>query len=236
MKFTLNKEAAQTNIEVGGVPRVNLLPASVTAKRALRSLLVSWGIRLGFAVVALIAAVAAMLGWQAMIAMQLSEAKAQGDAYLQEIASKGDIQSLMNTERSLEEFVEESMSTDISWVNARTLIEQHLPEGTTLFGFNLTVGGVPSGEPAEAVGLSGTVTVCSPIQLMVPYLRDTFSVEGLMDVRAVSGEETDDRGYVYTVDIVFSQLIYLSIDGEDEDTPEAYQDPEAEVATGEDTE
>lgn len=216
MKFTLKKQPAELKIDAGGVPRVDLLPREIVAKRAQRDLMKTWGVRTLLAILVLVVAVAGMLAWQGVTAMRLANAQTQGLNLLTEIGAKAEIQELVNAEVHLDGFTKEALATDLPWVESVGKILEKFPEGASLCAYALTSGAAPSGDPSLQVGLSGTFVICGPFPSAIPYLRDATSVAGVMHATVLQGEyDPTLNTYAHTIYVEFDQSVYVSVAEED---------------------
>lgn len=226
MKFTLTREKNTQELQVGGAPRVNLLPRAVAEQRAQRSLLIQWGVRIGAAVGVLALAVAGMFAWQGVVTLQLGTAEAEGDRAIAQIAERGEIQRLLDTENELQTFAEDALATHLVWNNTLAMVRTHFPADATLCGFNLTAGDMPEGDPTEQMGISGTVEICGPFPSAIPFLAGIRAEEQVTHSSVLNGKfDTSIQTYRHTLAISLDQTVYTSVQGELADADQA---PETE--------
>lgn len=212
MKFTLKKESAAADIQVGGAPRVNLLPRAVAEKRAQRALLFQWAVRIGGALAVLVLAVAGMFAWQGIVTLQLGNVQAEGARALEQIAAKSDIQQLLDTENELQSFAEDAVVTHLVWAETMGSIVAHVPEGSALCGFSLMAGNAPEGEPEEQTGLSGAVEICGASSSAIPFLANVIGNDNVLSAAVVEGEfDTQLMLYRHTLAITLDQTVYQSV-------------------------
>lgn len=209
----LTRSPKQADTQVGGVPSVNLLPASVQAKRAQTRILRQWGVRLVAAVALVAVCSAGLFAWQTVTEMRVLAVQAEGNQLLTRISAEHEIGALMQQESDLAAFHDEAMATDVEWTLALASLKQHLPADAKLLGFDLKSGAQPEGAPDEQIGLTGTVTVGDNFATPVPLLRALEQVPGLTRIEGFTGESPDgpDRNfYLHNLSVTFDQTIYTS--------------------------
>lgn len=237
MDLLPKKKTATPKIVSGGVPRVNLLPREVIAKREQSGVIKSWGVRVAAAAVIVAVGVFGMFAWQAVTTLRLGATQAEGTSLLTQIGSKSEIQQLINTESSLGSFEKKALATDFGWVESLQRLLAKFPEGSTLCSFDLTGGAAPAGDPETQVGLSGVFTMCGSAASVIPYLRDATSVDGVLAVTIVDSTYDQELGlYTHTIAVQFDQTIYAGAEKKKSDaaaapaeTPPA-EAPEEEAA------
>lgn len=232
MDLLPKKKAADPKIVAGGVPRVNLLPRDVIAKREQSGAIKSWGVRVAVAVVVVAVGVFGMFAWQAVTTLRLAATQAEGMSLLSQIGAKAEIQQLLNTESSLGVFEKNALATDFAWAESVQRLLAKFPEGSSLCSFDLTGGAAPSGEPDAQVGLSGVFTICGSFVSAIPYLRDATSVDGVLAATIVDSTYDQTLGlYTHTIAVQFDQTIYAGAAKKKNDTVEApAETPSAETA------
>lgn len=225
MDLLPKKKTAAPKIVSGGVPRVNLLPREVIAKREQSGMIKSWGVRVAAAVVVVAAGAFGMFGWQAITALRLAATQAEGMSLLSQIGAKAEIQQLVQTESNLGAFEMNALATDLSWTESVQKILAKFPEGAWLCRFELASGAAPSGDAEAQVGLSGVFSICGSFPSAIPYLRDATSVDGVLSAVVLDGKyETDISAYVHQIAIEFDQTIYLG-DKKNKDSAGAESEP-----------
>ena len=209
MDLLPKKKTAAPKIVSGGVPRVNLLPREVIAKREQSGVVKSWGVRVAAAAVIVAVGVFGMFAWQTVTALRLGATQAEGMSLVTQIGTKAEIQQLINTESSLGSFEKKALATDFGWVESLQRLLAKFPEGSTLCSFDLTGGAAPAGDPETQVGLSGVFTMCGSAASVIPYLRDATSVDGVLAVTIVDSTYDQALGlYTHTIAVQFDQTIY----------------------------
>ncbi len=208
MEFTLRKEK-QPQIRVGGTPRVDLLPNEVTQQRVQRQILKSWALRIGGALAIVALVCVGLFGWQAASVLQLTAVRAEGQTLVSQISTKSDIQAILAAEQTLTGLRGEATATQLSWSKALGKIHSALPAEAWVCSFSLTVGGAPSGEPEQGIGLAGNVDVCGSFPSAIPFLHDIESVDGVSRVTIVSSQWEDEiSAYRHTILVQLDQTIY----------------------------
>ncbi|MCA0346660.1 MAG: hypothetical protein LCH31_06460 [Actinobacteria bacterium] len=237
MDLLPKKKTATPKIVSGGVPRVNLLPREVIAKREQSGMIKSWGVRVAATAVIVAVGVLGMFAWQAVTTLRLGATQAEGTSLLTQIGSKSEIQQLINTESSLGSFEKKALATDFGWVESLQRLLAKFPEGSTLCSFDLTGGAAPAGDPETQVGLSGVFTMCGSAASVISYLRDATSVDGVLAVTIVDSTYDQTLGlYTHTIAVQFDQTIYTGAEKKKSDAAEApaeappAEEPEEEAA------
>jgi hypothetical protein len=112
-------------------------------------------------------------------------------------------------------FRAEAMATDLAWAPVLAKISGTLPAGTTLTGFDFTVGGAPQGDdPTSEQGIVGTVSFDSPTPLdIVPIIRSLRAVDGVLyaDGEAVTTSQVSADRFAYLLSVDFDQTVYSAI-------------------------
>jgi hypothetical protein len=198
-----------------GPARVNLMPRSEVARRERDVLMRRWvWIALGAVIVALLI-IAAAFAFKFVAEEGLAAEQARTNVLLTEMTSLSDVSQALATESELTDFRRDAMASDLAWSPVIAAVNGVLPPGTTLTGFNLTIGGAPLGEdPTLEQGLVGTMTIDSPTPLdIVAIIRSLRAVEGVLhaDGQSVtSSQQTVDR-FTYLIDVQFDQLVYSNL-------------------------
>ncbi|HEY3339442.1 MAG TPA: hypothetical protein VGK18_13140 [Propionicimonas sp.] len=145
---------------VGGVPRLNLLPAREVERRARRGLWRRW-MRVAYsAFITVVIEVAFGANWAGQLASEQS-AEAATSAQLQsELAGYSPVIEVSSNLRSLEAYRAQAGSNDQDWSALMADIKAVLPPGVVLIGFKLAPGAspVPGAEASAQVGVKGTLT------------------------------------------------------------------------------
>lgn len=227
MEFTRVKKTQQ--IEVGGTPRVNLLPLAVVEQRAQRALLRDWLIRVVGVVVVVGVVCLGIFGWQVVTMTAQANVTQAGDTLLAQIADKREIQQLLDEDSAIQNYSAEAMSTRLSWVDALARITQALPAGATVCAYELAAGGAPAEDPLTTPGLAGTVQLCGAFASASPFLSAISEIEGVLSVRAVSAQQDSDGGtFTHIIAVVLDQRVYASVQDAEAEDAAAAADTDAE--------
>lgn len=203
-------------LQVGGVPRVNLLPRQVIAKRAQTKLFTSWGIRIFAAALVVAVACVGLFAWKTVSAAQLAAAQSEGDTLITQIAAESDTQLILTEEQELTSFLREAMGPDVVWVPVFEGVRSTFPDGAWIGAFSLQSGGAPASEPTEQVGLTGTISVMGAFSSAVPFLENFRQVAGLTEVTVIDGEwDAEAKAYVHNLKVTFDQTVYSGDDAEE---------------------
>lgn len=194
------------------MPRANLLPKSEVARRERESLTRkwAWGVLAAILIAGILIAGAFYLKWSAD--QRLATEQARTNELLVELASLSETSDALATQAELTGFRAEAMATDLAWEPVVTSVENELPDGVSLTGFDLTVGAMPdSTDPALAPGLSGNIRLDSPTPIdIVQVVRSLRTVETVLyaDGQAVTSSTEDGARYAYLLTVTFNQLVY----------------------------
>lgn len=210
---------ARTTGSTSTTPRVNLLPRSELDRRERERLGATWvRVVIGAVILALVL-VGAGFAWNTFAQQRLLAEQTKTTGLLGEISALSEVSQALSTERNLIDFRAESMGSDIAWTSVMRRVQNAVPSGDELIGFELTPGAVPEAAEAgaddesrdeaasKAVGLTGTVTIQSAgPENMIPFTQALRKIEGVAvsDARALSSGEF----FQYVVDITFDQSVY----------------------------
>lgn len=208
---------SQGALVIAGLPSVNLMPRIEIERRDRSYQLRGWAgwILIGVGVVAL--AMAGAFYLQHAAGERLAEEEARTNALLTEIASLSEVSSALSAQRALEAFRADAMAADLEWEQLHATFTGALPAGVMLQGFDLTAGGVPTGDdPSAEIGLDGTLTFTSPTPVEIVALVRTY--RGLAGVTDADGREVTsaDAGtgaptaYAYVLTVTLDQSLYTS--------------------------
>lgn len=200
---------APRGVQLAGIPRVNLLPASEINRRSNTALARRW------AVIVLIAAavvVALVVGLQALNMFATARLAAERDrstALTQELVELAPVSQTMSATKAIEQQRTDAMSGDLAWRPVLNTLAGGLPAGATITGYALTAGPAPTGDdPTAETGLTGTVTLTSttPVELVTA----TAKLRALEPVRSVDVQALarDEDVFTYTVTVELDQTIY----------------------------
>lgn len=208
----------------GGVPRVNLMPRAELERRERDRLVGRWvWLTLGAIVIAVLI-IGGAFALKFVADQRLTAEQARTTALLSEVASLSEVSEALATEAELAVFRTEAMATDLAWTPVLAKVTGILPEGTTLTGFDLTVGGAPQGDdPTAEQGITGTISIESTTPLdIVPIIRSLRGVEGVLyaDGVSVTESEVSEGRFGYVLNVELDQTVYsgkyaASEEGED---------------------
>ncbi|MHC3000389.1 hypothetical protein [Microbacterium sp. HJ5] len=194
------------------MPRVNLLPKSEIARRE-REVLTrkwAWGVLAAMLIALLLIGGAFFLKLTAD--QRLAAEQARTNDLLVELAALSGTSEALATEAELTAFRTEAMATDVGWQPVVDSVENVLPTGVSLTGFELTVGSMPGdGDPATAAGLTGLIRLDSPTPVdIVDVVRSLRAVEGVLeaDGQAVTSSTSEAARYAYLLTVTFDQTVY----------------------------
>lgn len=229
MEFTRSKKVQQ--IHTGGTPHVNLLPLAIVERRAQHALLRDWLIRVVGVVVLVGVVCLGLFGWQIVTMANQVAVTQSGEVLLAQIATKSEIQQILNEDKAVLEYSDEAMSTRLNWVDALGRIKSALPAGAWVCAYELAAGGAPAEDPLTAPGLAGNVQLCGAFASASPFLTAISEVDGVLAARAISAEEDGEAGiFKHTIAVELDQRVYASVQEAEKvaaDTAtEAVADPE----------
>ena len=198
-----------------GPARVNLMPRSEVARRERDALVRRWvWIALGAVIVALLI-IAGAFAFKFVAEQGLAAEQARTDVPLTEITSLSEVSQALATESELIDLRSDAMASDLAWSPVIAGVNGILPPGTTLTGFDLTVGGAPLGDdPSLEQGLVGTMTIDSPTPLdIVAIIRSLRGVEGVLfaDGQSVTSSQQTVERFTYLLDVQFDQSVYSNL-------------------------
>ncbi|MCT9821615.1 hypothetical protein N3K63_15115 [Microbacterium sp. W1N] len=211
--------ASGASLPIGGMPRVNLLPRSVTEGRERTSLLKRWGWGLVVALAVVVLTAGAAFAYLTVAATQLALATARTTTLLGEVGALAPVRAQLSLVDDLGAFRGEAMATDLAWARVAEIVTPALPSGALVSQVALTVGAAPVGEDRTAeAGVSGTVTVASADPLdIVAVVRTLRGAEGVLavdgtDLQSGAAAENPDAaaGYTYLLDISIDQSVYTN--------------------------
>ncbi|RLK49695.1 hypothetical protein [Microbacterium telephonicum] len=206
-------------LTIGGIPRVNLLPRSVTEGRERSRLLKRWGWGLVAALLVVALTAGGAFAYLSFTAMQLVTAQARTTQLMTDLAALAPVRAQLSLVDDLELYRSEAMATDLTWTRVSDVISPALPEGALVSAVAMTVGAVPQGDdPTLEVGLTGTVTVASanPIDI-VDVVRKLRGAEGVLavdgtDLQSGASEDAPDAaaGFTYILTVALDQSLYTN--------------------------
>ena len=195
-----------------GVPRVNLMPRSEVARRERDGLVRMWVWIVFSAILVALLVIAGAFAFKFVADQGLVAEQARTDDLILEIAALSEVSQALATESELTGFRTEAMATDLAWSPALAKVTGILPSGTTLTGFDFTVGGTPQGDdPTVEQGLVGTITIDSSTPLdIVAIIRSLRGVEGVLfaDGQSVTSGQVSQSQFTYLLNVEFDQTVY----------------------------
>jgi len=233
LRLPLNRRAAVAAMT--RPPTVDLMPRSETQRRERDALLRRWGWGLVAALAGILALSAGAYTMTLAADQRHAAAQTRTAELLAQLATLQDVRRALSTESELTAFRSDAMAADLRWQGVFDTLASALPEGVTLTGFDLTVGGMPVEEEDRAAtpGLEGSLTLASPTAIdITPAVRAMRALPGVLsaDARDVTSEtgEGAARTYVYGLTVTFDQSVYS-----DAYAPAADGDPAADDAVAE---
>jgi hypothetical protein len=188
------------------------MPRSEVVRRERDKLVRLWvWIVLGAILVACLI-IAGAFAFTFLAGQRLAAERTQTNALLSEIAALSEVSEALTTESELTDYRAEAMAADLAWTPVIAKVSSILPEGTTLTGFDFTVGGALQGDdPTAEQGIVGTVTIDSPTPLdIVAIIRSLRGVEGVLyaDGQSVTSSQVSADRFAYLLNVEFDQTVY----------------------------
>jgi hypothetical protein len=211
---------SQSTLVLAGVPSVNLMPPSETARRERAALTRKWlwGVLATLLIVGLLAVGAFALKWVAD--QRLAAEQARTNTLLAELASLSEVSQALQTERALTDYRAQAMASDFAWAPVFAAVATVLPADVTFSGFSLITGGSPQGDdPTLEPGLTGALRLESPTAIdIAATVRALRNVEGVLfaDGQAVTSSQQNLATYRYDITLTFDQTIYSGAFAEEE--------------------
>lgn len=200
-----------STLEVGGVPRVNLLPPGEIESRSRRDLRLRW---LGAFIVAavLVGSVSSVaFGWAIQASDQLVQQRANASALESQLGQYSDIARLQQQKEKLDKMRSVAGSNDLAWTSLANEIKSVLPGRVALTGFRLAPGAAPKAgiKPADQVGLQGTLTFSADrTAAQAETISRLRTLPGLISVDAGALSVADRGGYTFEATVSFDQTRY----------------------------
>ncbi len=198
---------------VGGMPRVDLMPAAELERRYRRGLLRRWGIGLLAAALVTVLVIAGAMALRIVAETRLAAERARTDASIAEIAALSEVGDTVRTLDDLEAFRTEAMLPDFEWARLIDAVGQTLPANVRIVGFDVTTGAGPDPDAADAASAPGAtvlLTLSSPVPFdIVPAIRNIRPLPSILaaDGREVRYEESGND-YRYELTILTDQEAY----------------------------
>lgn len=196
---------------IGGVPRVNLLPASELHRRAAGALVRRWVAGL-IATALVVSGLVAAAYWERTIAEgHLAAEQARTLDLNIELAGLSHVNQAYAERTTLTTLRGDAMGTDIEWRPLLTDLAGSLPKSATLTGVELSTGinPVADAEPGTGIGAIGRLTVST--QDPADQNRAIDKLRGLdivLSADAGALTATGDEGFSFVVEFVLNQSHY----------------------------
>lgn len=196
---------------IGGVPRVNLLPASEVQRRAAGALVRRWVVGL-LATAAVVSCLVAAAYWERTVAnQQLVAEQARTMDLNVELAGLSHVSRAFAERTTLTTLRAEAMGTDMEWRPLLTELAGSLPKGAALTGVELITGANPVADavPGTGIGVIGRLTVST--QDPADQNRAIDKLRGLdivLSADAGALTATGDEGFSFVVEFVLNQSHY----------------------------
>ncbi len=200
-----------SGLVLGGVPRVNLLPASELQRRAAGALVRRWAAGLVATALVVSGLVVAAYWGRGLAEQQLAAEQARTMGLNVELASLSHVSQALTERTALSGLRTAAMGNDIEWRALFADLTRALPRGAKLTGFELTTGANPGAgtDPVAGIGALGrlTVTTADPADQnrMVDDLR---ALDVALAADAGSLTAADDGEYTFVVEFVINQTHY----------------------------
>ena len=200
-----------SGLVIGGVPRVNLLPAGEVHRRAAGALVRRWVAGL-LATAVVISGLVAAAYWERSIASQLLAAEQARTLNLNgELAGLSHVSRAFAERTTLTTLRTQAMGTDIRWRPLFADLAGTLPKGAELTGFDLITGINPMAEVDAQVGIGviGRLTVYTDDPAdqnrMVDRLR---ALDATLAADAGALTSAGEDGFSFVVELVLDQTHY----------------------------
>lgn len=200
-----------SGLVIGGVPRVNLLPAGEVHRRAAGALVRRWIAAL-MATAVVVSGLVAAAYWERSIAnRQLAAEQARTLQLNGELAGLAHVNLAFAERATLTTLRAEAMGTDTDWRATFADLTRSLPSDAELTGFELITGTNPVADagPGTGIGLIGRLTVSTDDPAdqdrMVDKLR-SLDIALAADAGALTA--AGEEGFSFVVEFVLDQTHY----------------------------
>ncbi|UDY23073.1 hypothetical protein [Nocardioides sp. Kera G14] len=168
----------------GAPPRVNLLPPAERERREQAALARRWGlIAVGAAALVVLAvAVTALLVRSADGDLQAEQARTT--ALARQLAANRDVATATRDKSAYEAYRTQVMTSDVSWGRALGALQDALPNGARIDGFDAVVGAAASAAATSATGGGATLAATAPSGTVATFTVQVSSMLP-MDQKAV---------------------------------------------------
>ncbi|MDN3496120.1 hypothetical protein QL996_09290 [Planococcus sp. APC 4015] len=202
---------AATAPAVGFVPapRVNLMPRAETERRGRSALARRWTLAVVVTLSVVAAASAFAFTMQIAAAARLAIENARTTSLLGDLAALSDVRGALALQDELEVFRADAMGTDVEWLPLLDRLQPAIPAEAAVVGFHLAPGGLPVGEePADEIGVTGTLTVISTtVDDVTSIVRAIRPMSGVLEVD--SWNTVYENGYYrHELRITLDQTLY----------------------------
>lgn len=204
-------KSKSSGIVLGGVPRVNLLPAAELQRRAASALIRRWVAGLA-ATAVVVSGLVVAAHWERGIAeRQLAAEQARTINLNAELANLSHVSQAIADRGALSELRAATMGNDLKWRALFADLTRALPNGATLTGFELATGTNPAAgaDPGIGIGVLGSLTVntADPADQnrMIDKLR---TLDTVLAADAGSLTSAGEDGYAFVVEFVVDQTHY----------------------------
>jgi hypothetical protein len=204
--------ARTPTVQIGALPRVDLLPPSEVQRRDVLARARLW-VWVGLAALAVaVVTVGASFALNMAASLRLAAEQARTQQIIVGIGQLHEVSEAMSTRSQLQGMRQEAMAGDLAWAPVVSLVAAHLPAGVTITGYSLDAGPIPTvgGDATKDPGVSGTVTFTSTTPIdFVGATRDLRKADGMLSAEV--GELSTAQGVpTYTVHVELDQTVYTN--------------------------
>lgn len=204
-------KAKGSGLVLGGVPRVNLLPAAEIQRRGEQALIGRWVAGLVATAVVVSGLVVAAFWERGLAERQLAAEQARTMELNVALAGLAPVSQAFADRTALSDLRSAAMGNDLEWRALLTDLTRALPSGSTLTAFELVTGAnpAPEADPTTQVGVLGRLTVGSDDPAdqnrLVDKLRGRDTV---LSADAGALTSSGEEGYSFVVEVVLDQAHY----------------------------
>lgn len=197
------------------VPLIDLMPHREVERRARAVLLRKWAWGVVAALAVVLIAVGATWWLRLSAELRLASAQATTTQLIEELGSMAEVSQALAMSRELETFRSAAMASDFEWTSITAQVDEVIPKGVVIAGFELFPGGVPQqADPGAEVGLQGKFILYSltPLSMAetIRAVRDIAGVTMADGAQIYLPDEGEDQVlvYAYELQVVYDQTIY----------------------------
>ncbi len=206
------------------VPRVDLLPHSEIERRERAALVRRWLVGVLAAVVLVAALSAGAYAFNLLAHERLAAENARTTDLLARLSGLSDVSKTRAVQSDLEAYRAQAMGADVAWTPVLATIDGVIPHQGTITAWDLVTGALPgAGKPADEAGVTGRVSVQSPVPMdLVTMVRALRAEHGVIDADAADLTGTVAAGatgttpgakptYTYQLTVTLDQTVYTGL-------------------------